>query len=60
MVNLSPGQSTLEYIIILCVIILAIFVGANTVMRSALEERLNHLASDIRNATHPPSVDDAP
>jgi len=43
----SRGQSTLEYVLILTAIIVAVIVAANAYMRPRVENNLNHVTTEM-------------
>ena len=45
------GQSILEYVIVLTVIVVAIAIAANGVIKNAVTKALNDSSSTIQNAT---------
>ncbi len=48
--NNNKGQSTLEYLIVLVIVIAIIFTFARVAFREAIEGSLNNLGDNIKNA----------
>jgi hypothetical protein len=52
MLNAKKGQSTLEYIIIFTAIVGAILWAANTLVRPRMQNILNHVTSEAKQAVN--------